>query len=154
LLFARVTDDAFYMIGIYQHGDWSRQTIIKTIEDNWRETLVKVGTEPETYISDDELADLRKKGISPFPATADGVYAPPGMGIATDGSSVRAGMMSDAYFRCARGLEKELITNLDALVAAARAKGVELTEPLEFHLVLRENEKNSGIKVPLTDRRT
>jgi hypothetical protein len=51
------------------------------------------------------------------------------------------------------------VTNLDALVAAARAKGVELTQPLEFHLVLGDDdeafvvENNSGIKVRLTDRR-
>jgi hypothetical protein len=162
LLFARVTDDDFYMIGLFGHEtDWSRQRIVQTIEDNWPRSIAayRVGNVPEAYTSDEEVAELRKAGISLMAATRGSVYAPLGGGFATDRSSVRAGMISDSWFRWADDQQRELVANVDAVVAQARAKGIEVQPPLEFHLAVRNNdmcvvESNSGLLIRFRDRTT
>lgn len=39
VLFAYVTDDAFYMIDIKQHGTWSDKGLLQTLYENWPSLL-------------------------------------------------------------------------------------------------------------------
>jgi hypothetical protein len=161
LLFARVTASNFYMIRIFKHRvDWSRQSIVQTIRDNWPDSIAgyEAGERPEMYPSDDEITTLRKNGISPMAVTRAAVYVPLGGGIATDGSSVRAGIMSDRYFHWADDVQASLFANIDTVVSIARSKGCTMVPPFEFHLAFREDgspcviETNSRVRIPLTDR--
>lgn len=93
LLFAIVTHDTIYCIGIYQHGDWTKQEIISIIEENWQfliesyqiKNLVGI-----TYQSTDtEISLLRKNCINtPIKTISGNVYFGAGGGINAAGGSV------------------------------------------------------------------
>lgn len=93
LLFAIVTHDTIYCIGIYQHGDWTKQEIISIIEENWQfliEPYQIKGLVDITYQSTDtEISLLRKNCINTAIKTISGnVYFGAGGGINAAGGSV------------------------------------------------------------------
>lgn len=122
LLFAVVTPDSFYAIGIYRHGDWNKVELLDRISENWPELL-----EPFTLkgviglsrnVSDEEASKLRANGINVPRQRADGgVQFGMGGGVATDGSSIAVRMQCDKIILLLDDLAKRV-----EAIATSRAK--------------------------------
>lgn len=147
VLFARVTDEYFYMLDVLGHGSWSQQRLVEIIHDNWQESisLFKI---PEGYRlssvspSDEDIAQFRKHGISTFIKVSDGtIYSLLGGGYSLGGNYSCSGISIDVRVTCncysatVRKLEKYVIDNLSNFRDIARQHNLEL--PLQPHFQLQ-----------------
>lgn len=92
LLFAIVKNDTIYCIGIYKHGDWSKQELISIIEENWQFLLesyqIKGAIDLAYHSSDDEIFQLRKHNLNTAIKTKSGnIYFGAGGGLNAAGGS-------------------------------------------------------------------
>lgn len=91
LLFAQVTDKDFYAIQVYEHGAWSKQELIKILENNWPHVLHNFrikGVRPLglTY-TDADIAASRKAGITVMATAGNNLISPMGGGFRANGQS-------------------------------------------------------------------
>lgn len=113
LLFALVDSSTVYEIGIYCHGDWYELDILDVIDSNWPTLLDRVtihGVDiahcPSTR---DEVKALRDaKVVSIVKLKSGRIIAPPGGGIATDGTSIDAVRSADYFAMVLRNGEKAI----------------------------------------------
>lgn len=108
LLFVRFTDDDAFIIGIYQHGDWTDLDIIETIHFEWPDSIEKFKMNGiialEHNISNSERQLLRNSGMNTPIQVSDGaIYMGPGMGMSTAGSPVMTTMNGDNHLRYLHG---------------------------------------------------
>ncbi len=95
LLFAVVSPSAVYEIGIFRHGDWYELDVLDIIDANWPETLDHV-TIPALDVSNyprtrEEVKAKRNANVVSIIRLRSGrIIAPPGGGVATDGTSIEA----------------------------------------------------------------
>lgn len=101
-------DNTMYFLKTTPHKNmnWSEQDLIRIMADNWPEMMERYrlrGVDSLTKtISDEEYSTLRKNNINAAVDLHDGrIFIGPNVGLAGDGSSVRAGlnynrMMNDA----------------------------------------------------------
>lgn len=92
LLFAIVTHDTIYCIGIYQHGDWAKQEIISIIEENWQFLIeyyqIKDLVDVTCHGTDTEISQSRKNCVNaPIKTISGNVYFGAGGGINAAGGS-------------------------------------------------------------------
>ena len=93
VLFAFVTDDAFYMIDIKAHGSWSDKDLLQKLYDNWPELMVswKIEGKPEVNFSSNDIKNLRKAHINTIVQMNDGEsYIGPGLGLTGAGTACEA----------------------------------------------------------------
>jgi hypothetical protein len=99
LLFAIVTEEIFYAIGVFSHGAWTDKKVVETIHRNWaavvakhrRDDMLSVGR-----ITESECLALRKKHVNALVETGDGtVYMPLGGGVTSSGHNIRAIVQTD-----------------------------------------------------------
>ena len=119
LLFARVTQDKFYAIGIYNHNDWTDITIVETIHRNWPESIARwtlQGVQLAEHLSSDQRKILRKKKYNSFVQVKDGItYGPIGGGYMFSGHSRFAITEMDKehdFLECLERLIPELMPKL------------------------------------------
>jgi hypothetical protein len=160
LLFARVTDEHFYMINVMKHQNWTNRNLIEILHANWPESIAGYrlqGIKGPSY-SEDDLKRFRKGGVMTCIEVSDGtVYAPPGGGYASTGVSIEVVRQCHYLKNETLGLGQWVTQNADTLVADARAQAQELKigPQLRFRLVelSRERalmlEENSGVRFPL-----
>ncbi len=144
VLFARVTDEYFYMLDIFEHGSWSQQRLVEIIHTNWQESisLFKI---PEGYglsnspPSDEDIAQFRKDGISTSIQVSDGtIYCLLGGGYLRSGLSMDVCVTCNRYSARVRELEKYVRNNLSNLRNIARQHNPELPPQPHFKLQLRD----------------
>ncbi|QEY26589.1 hypothetical protein [Neisseria zalophi] len=117
LLFAIITNSKIYCIGIFKHEDWTDQSILDIIENNWPFLIEahKIKGENITLAwkpNDNDLRKLRKNNINTPAQTSNGnVYITPGGGINASGGSTQAFMRSDYDIRTIKEAKKYLIKN-------------------------------------------
>ncbi len=93
LLFAVVTNDTFYSLGVFKHGQWGEEILINTIHKNWPELLdrYRVNTIIDTnsnQLGNDGRKTLREFGMNVPIKVSDGtVYLPTGGGSTISGHS-------------------------------------------------------------------
>lgn len=95
LVYAFVTKDVVYAIEIGLHGQWANKQLLEKLVADYPEALEPFKTEAKDIAFDpDEKAtkELRKLHVNGMLKLSTGIYVPPGMGIAGDGSSGAAGM--------------------------------------------------------------
>lgn len=168
LLFARVTDEYFYMLDVLGHGSWSQQRLVEIVHDNWQESisLFKI---PEGYRlssvppSDQDIAQFRKYGMSTPIQVSDGtIYSLLGGGYSLGGSYSRSGISIDVRVTCncysatVRKLEKYVMNNLSNFRDIARQHNLELPPQPHFQLQLIDGnayavELNTKIAYPLCE---
>lgn len=96
LLFAIVKHSKIYCIGIFEHGDWTKQSIISIIESNWRFLIESYKLKGENIklaqqFSDSDLKELRDNHINtPIQTDSGNVYFGAGGGINGSGGSAQA----------------------------------------------------------------
>ncbi|MBW4490346.1 MAG: hypothetical protein KME12_21415 [Trichocoleus desertorum ATA4-8-CV12] len=152
LLFARVTDDNFYMLDVIGHGSWSQQRLIEIIHHNWPRSieLFKV---PEGYrlantpVTDEDIAQLRKYGISTSIQVPDGtIYSLLGGGYSVSNISLDVRVTCNCYARTIKNLENHVKENLPNLIEYLRQQGANLSSSLHFQLELK-NDKAYAVEL-------
>lgn len=91
LLFIRFTQDSAYVLGIFDHNEWSTLKILEIIHENWPETIEhhKVRNIVDiSYCPDEEtIQKFRKIGLNSAVKLKDGtVYMGPGGGVTAAGT--------------------------------------------------------------------
>ncbi|HID7484560.1 TPA: hypothetical protein ACXHWU_002229 [Morganella morganii] len=97
LLYALVTSDGVYAINIYQHDNWTRDSILQTIHDDWPNLIdkYKLNQGVMTHgVTPNERAILRKSNINSFFTASNGdIYMPTGGGSVASGYSTRTALI-------------------------------------------------------------
>lgn len=118
VLFAMVDSCEFYPIDFVQHGAWDEKAILEkamsTFPERFEEFCLKGITDVASPFADENVGEMRKCGVNILHSIGNKIYAPPGMGITTAGSSIAATMKLDEMRRCLRKRENELRVELDA----------------------------------------
>lgn len=143
LLFARVTDTHFYVIGVFNHKAWARQSLIEILHRNWPEEMSKYqipfALGLECNISDEDLRLLRDAGVNTLIQVPDGkVYGSVGGGYSMSGLSADAIREYKSYVYFFKECEEYIRNNITELVDIAREQGVEILSPFAFRLELNE----------------
>ncbi|MCO5341453.1 hypothetical protein NG896_02625 [Aeromonas veronii] len=91
LLFVRFTKDSAYVLGVFEHNQWSTLKTLEIIHENWPETIehYKVRNIVDISHCPDEktILNFRKIGLNYAVKLGDGtVYMGPGGGITTAGT--------------------------------------------------------------------
>jgi len=159
ILFVRFTEDTAYFLKVLQHGrghnPWTMQELIRTIHENWPETIadhrLRGITNTGQQYNDEEYSRLREIRVTVLVGMDDGtVYAPLGGGYATDGTSIDVVRSCDYYIQKIRALQ----ANIDQIIVCAEAQGMEFGPDLDLHLNYRNDkfciiERNSGNVISL-----
>ena len=141
LLFARVTDEHFYAIGVYSHGAWTESEVVETVHRNWPESVarwVMHGVRGER-LTDAERAVLRKKCTNTFFLTKDmTTYGPLGGGTVSSGHNVFSVIQMDIEHDRLECLERRLIAVTDELICELKKAGYKDAAEVTAKLVLVE----------------
>lgn len=121
LLFAIVDRADVYEIGIYRHGDWYELDILDIIDGNWPALLDRVTIRsldvsncPSTR---EDVKALRQANVVSVVKLKSGrIVAPPGGGVATDGTSIEAVTSADYWAKLLRNGEKAIIASIQEQV--------------------------------------
>ncbi|WP_429165385.1 hypothetical protein [Aeromonas dhakensis] len=145
LLFALVTKDIFYAIGVYNHDDWVNADVVETVHRNWPEAISRYrvnGIQPDDGFTEAERATIRDKHANAFFNTSDGtVYAPIGGGVVASGVNLKAVMDTDVKLDFLEKLQEHLISNTASFSQVLSDKGYDGVSPLIAKLkIIDENE--------------
>lgn len=159
VVFARFTEDTAYLIGIYEHGNWSRQDLVRTLHHNWPETIsiyrIRGVTGGEIPLSDSEYGRLRRHQINAAVEVEPGVvYGHLGGGITASRTGVNVVRACDGILEHLRSCEGFVRRNLDTWVREAAKRGLTVDGDLRFRLLTSEDrwavvEETTSIVLPL-----
>lgn len=95
LVYAFVHENDFYAVNVYTHSDWTEDSVLDTVHENWPHVLsnyiIKGIIKPAVKFTPEERAKLRKSNGNSLFTAADGtIYAPPGGGIVSSGHSLNS----------------------------------------------------------------
>lgn len=143
LLFAHVTADSVFCLGVYPHGSWTQQDLIRVIHENWPGVIstkkINGIIELSHTLTDDEIAQLRKAGVQTMVQVAPGiVYTPLGGGYSTAGTSVESTMRVNWYMRLLRNLEDHIKENTEKFTARISELGYTHGSPPSFALMIND----------------
>ncbi|MBE9061625.1 hypothetical protein [cf. Phormidesmis sp. LEGE 11477] len=147
LLFARVTQDYFYVLNVFDHGSWTKIKLIEIIHKNWPESIddFKLQGLRATQLSssEEQISSFRKNGIGYFTQLSDGtIYAPIGGGYslppATISSDVR--VTCNVYEQSVRDLERYVQDNIKIFKDYTLQRKVEFPPQPHFQLKLMEGK--------------
>ncbi|WP_282755878.1 hypothetical protein [Desulfuromonas thiophila] len=141
LLFAIVDRADVYEIGIYRHGDWHELDILDIIDNAWPAFLDRVTIRaldvsncPQTR---EEVKALRQAHVVSIVKLKSGrIVAPPGGGVATDGTSIEAVTSADYWAKLLRNGEKAIIASIQEQVQ----KGMMESKDYDVVLEATDNE--------------
>jgi len=110
-----VDNRSVYEIGIYHHGDWYESDILDIIDANWPQLLdpvtvkgINIAYSPK---SKDEIKALRNAHIvSSVRLNSGRIVFPPGMGVASDGTSFEAVRGADYWGNFMKRAEAAVIS--------------------------------------------
>lgn len=141
LLFARISGEYFYAIGVYDHTSWTNGEIVETVHRNWPESVahwVIQGVKGET-LTDEERAAVRKVHMNAFFLTNDETtYGPLGGGIVASGHSVFSVTQMDIEHDRLECLERRLVEITDEVMSELKKAGYTDAAEVTAKLVLTE----------------
>ncbi|WP_323161879.1 hypothetical protein [Pseudomonas fluorescens] len=141
LLFARITDEHFYAIDVYDHASWTNGKIVETVHRNWPESVtrwVMNGVQGER-LTDEERTALRKVHANSFFLTKDGTtYGPLGGGTVASGHSIFSVIQMDIEHDRLECLERRLVAVTDELVCELKKAGYKDAAEVTVKLALTE----------------
>ena len=143
LLYCKFEQDDAYFIDVLLHGNWTTQTLLTTVHENWPEILQRFRLHGVrgTRISDQEIKELRRKNCNYCLEMADGTtYASPGGGVVGTGSNVFSMLAASQYLDLIRSEQDGIAENIDEISSAASRQGVELPDPAIFELHLLDGK--------------
>jgi hypothetical protein len=141
LLFARITDEYFYAIDVYDHHSWTNSEIVDTVHRNWPESVTRwvlQGVQGER-LTDGERTALRKVHANAFFLTKDGTtYGPLGGGTMASGHNIFSVIQMDIEHDRLESLERLLVDLTDELMPALKKSGYTNANEVTAKLVLTE----------------
>ena len=143
LLYCRFESDDVYFVNILPHGNWTTQTLLTTIHENWPEILERrrVRGVKGSRLSDEEIKELRRKNCNYVLELADGKsYAPLGGGTVGSGSNAFSVMEAIQFRELIRAQQDLIVGNIDIIADEALSKGLNLPDPARFELKLLEGQ--------------
>ena len=137
VLFAIVDSDNFYELGIYLHGDWWEFDLLNIIDRNWPQLLQAAtidGLDVQTAAkTKDDVKTLREGGVVTIvKLDSRRVIAPPGGGVATDGTPNKAVRAADWYAKLLRNVEEQIIMEIKSQVESGDLDDRDYNIKLEF----------------------
>jgi hypothetical protein len=140
VLFARVTDEAFYLITVMPHRQWANQELFEIIHRNWPDSIRRFRLPGVVKIdpvwSNEAIPKLRKGGVMTMIQMKDGtVYRPIGGGITTSQVGAEVADRAGYYTHLVGWLERYVREHGSELVAQAAAEGHSLSSPLRLRFV-------------------
>lgn len=163
LLFARFDSTTAYLIAILPHkGSWTEQAMVKTLHDNWPDAIKRFRLPPEAAstqaLTNQEYANLRKNGYNTGVVVDPGIEYALGLGSMASrhlGTEVAVGLIR--HRRLLDAYQQRLIDNIEAIIEAAKVKGMDVPRDAAFRLVEDDlqayaHEESSGAYVPVGDR--
>ena len=157
LLYCRFERDHVYFVDILPHGNWTTQTLLTALHENWPEQIAhnRIYGARGARLSDQEIKQLRSINCNYLLELADGTtYAPPGGGIVGSGCNVLSVVAADQSEEMVRFEEDLIVTNIDNIADEALSKGRVIPDPARFELHLLDGrfyamERDSKIAVCL-----
>lgn len=141
LLFARVTGEHFYAIGVCSHGAWTDSEIVETVHSNWPESVARwvIHGVQGNRLTDAERASLRKKHLNSFFLTKDDTtYGPLGGGMVASGHNVSSVVQMDIEHDRLGCLERLLVDLSDEVIPTLRKAGYTNAAEVTAKLVLTD----------------
>jgi hypothetical protein len=158
VLFATFSEDNAYLIDIFNHGDWTREHVIRVIVQEWPnaglvcEIPESVGL--DSSISEQDRKVIRQKHCNAFLAIDGKMYSPVRGGLSCSGYAIRHVLDADRLLRTVDWF-KELVRNRKSLAAILAENGFALPSDAAFQFQFFENggygvvEKRTGIQIRL-----
>jgi len=139
LLYARVTKDCIYMIGVFDHDSFSDGDLIEVEHENWRYVISKYKLPNDIDLlydyKDDQIHELSKAGVQVPVKLDDGtVYMHPGGGYSSTGEGVGDVMVANGLQKIFRSLDKSLQEDAEDLIEFAENSGHDIDPPLNIRL--------------------
>lgn len=145
LLFALISNDTFYALGIYDHSSWSNLDVVETIHQNWPKAIERYKTNALDIAyaaTSDDIKELRKSYLNSFIKTTDGtVYAPIGGGMTSNGHSVNSIMKAHKQRAFLKKIENDILTgeNESIVKNILTQNGYTDNEYIQAHLEITSN---------------
>jgi hypothetical protein len=145
VMFAYVSEDAAYFIDIYPHGKgfpetWTRQDLLSILDRNWPHILEPYRLKGISGVafapSDLELRKLRGANVNTIIQVGNSFIAPPGGGLAMDGTPSANVFRMDRTFHLIKDFERFVNKNFDQLRAEISLKSGVAENSMDFGLVL------------------
>lgn len=158
LLLGVFKPDNAYLIDIIEHGEWSRESIMKTAVRAWPDAGIAYELKgalglARTY-TDEERKQLRNAGVNVMLEIDGKVYMTPG-GLSTAGTASQATFRAIRLRRDADEFIKRVVTEPLWFADVMREAGVEVPSTMRYKFVFLENgygvlEQNSGVLIRLS----
>lgn len=162
LLFAKVTENAVYLIKVLQHGDWAMPELIQSIHDNWpgllKNAKINEKVELEDPPTNDEVKELRNKHLNSTIVVSDGTaYNQPGGGVTSTGDSMEVTDKSRQVIKVIRDFQTRVqnrkSTWINEVLKVEATQSV--TSPIHLKLWVKDKELATGdIKGPSVSYKT
>jgi hypothetical protein len=161
LLFAMFTSHQALLIDIRPHAtsEFLRRELLAVVHSEWPDALAAFRlTDIEKTREDVKdpkvIQRFRKAGINVVQSLGSEVFAPPGGGLTTARTSVRARIETDRLFHTAREASKWAVNHEEELRADMEARGLPAPKNLNLCITLHEGqfvilERTTGWACPL-----
>lgn len=145
VLFARLTSNTAYFIGVLAHGSWTMIQLIEILHQNWpssiQEQRIAGAVATEKKPADIDVEMLRGANVNTLLEIAPGVvYRPLGGGYTLDGTAMRVAMTVTRSVQTLRKLEKWTRANTPALLKQIAQRGLTPATPPRFSLIVDQHE--------------
>lgn len=163
VMFVQIAATEVYFIDIYSHGSgfpetWTRQELLKIVNENWPHLLDPFRLKSVSAVAhaptDLELKQLRGGNVSTIIQVGSSFIAPPGGGLATDGTPIINVERAHRTLHLIKNLEKWVLDNIKQIKSGIAAKSNISESTLDFELVAfidpaawAVREKKTGIIV-------
>jgi hypothetical protein len=160
VLFAKVTLDDLFFLDVGRHGEWAEDRFLEIMLADWPDLLAPyrtAGRDLQPKLTVEERQEAREAGLLTMVELSDGwVYAPPGGGINTAGTSLNGVTWADAILGRVGDVEQHVVAQLANVRAAlAKTHGAPAgAGDLEFHLVISGDERSIGNEWSIYEART
>lgn len=143
VLFVRFDNENAYFINVLNHGSWTKQHMVKTIHDNWPESIKSYlfnGVIGLDHVpTDEDIKSFRKYGVNSAVEVAPQViYAPIGGGLTTAKTSVEVSIAMINYNRLLKQLEDWIKENLQEIGNKVSERFNEIPNELIIKLVIED----------------
>lgn len=120
VLYARFDHENAYLISVMEHGNWTEQKMIKTIHENWPDSIESYKLKGVVGVSEkasnEDIGKLRGGGVNTAIEVETGVvYMGPGGGFVSSKDSFEVMRLVSMYNRIIKNLEEIVKANIEKI---------------------------------------
>ncbi|CCO45877.1 conserved hypothetical protein [Vibrio nigripulchritudo SOn1] len=139
LLFVLVTNEAAYLIGVFDHHSWTRSEVLEIVYDNWSYLIEKhelkgvVGLARE--VTEKDRYELRTANVNTPIQVRGKIFMGPGGGLTLGGIGGKDVSKANLVLRAAKQTEDWVNENYSMIRRAFESHGINLeSQSLHFHV--------------------